>query len=183
MSRPFEFSAGTPALNFVDTVASRATQPSELLRSPSDLDEWLRLAGFVYEPAASATDEELRRARELREAVYRCAEAVLESSQPAKADIETLNRFARQPTPSPQWIDGKVVMIAPAFFDAAFSHIAADAIRCLSDEQRARVRRCPDCKMLFFDSSRPGKRIWCSSTSGCGNRAKVRRHRARKSQA
>jgi predicted RNA-binding Zn ribbon-like protein len=31
--------------------------------------------------------------------------------------------------------------------------------------------------MLFFDASPPGKRLWCSSSSGCGNRAKTRRHR------
>ena len=183
MSRAFEFCAGTPALNLVDTVASREGQPHELLRSPSELDKWLRLAGFAYEPVTAATADDLGRARELREAVYRCANAVLEGGQPAKDTIETLNRFAREPGPSAQWIGGKVVLKSPAFFDAVFSVIAADAIQRLSEDQRPRLRKCPDCKMLFFDSSRPGKRIWCSSTSGCGNRAKVRRHRARKSQA
>ena len=50
MSRPFEFCAGTSSLNLVDTVASRAGEPSELLQSPDDLDKWFRLAGIDYEP-------------------------------------------------------------------------------------------------------------------------------------
>ena len=182
MFRPIELSAGAPSLNLVDTVATRETQPSELLPSPPDLDEWFRLAGFDYRPVGSATRHDLRRAHELREAVYRCAKVVTGGVTPAADDIDVVNRFARLPRPVPQWDDGEVVMTASNFFDAAFAVIAADAIYCLSGEQNWRLRACPECRMLFFDSSRPGKRVWCSSTSGCGNRAKVRRHRARKSQ-
>lgn len=180
MIRSFEFTAGAASLDLIDTVASRETSPCDLLHAPEDLDRWLQLAGFDHQPVASATKHQLHRARALREAVYRAAEAVTENKAPAQADIETLNAFAKKPSPSPRWTKGQVTFTAPAFFDAAFSLLAADAIHRLSDAQRARLRRCPDCRMLFFDNSRPGKRVWCSSTSGCGNRAKVRRHRARK---
>ena len=59
MSGPFEFSAGVPSLNLVDTVASRDKDPRELLRSPLDLDRWFRLAGFDYKPPAKATPPRL----------------------------------------------------------------------------------------------------------------------------
>lgn len=38
-----------------------------------------------------------------------------------------------------------------------------------------RINSCPGCRWLFFDSSRGGRRKWCSMRD-CGNRAKVRRH-------
>ncbi|NEE48667.1 CGNR zinc finger domain-containing protein, partial [Streptomyces sp. SID8455] len=42
------------------------------------------------------------------------------------------------------------------------------------------IRTCgaDDCRLLFVDTSRPGKRRWCSMER-CGNRHKVRAHRAR----
>jgi predicted RNA-binding Zn ribbon-like protein len=43
-----------------------------------------------------------------------------------------------------------------------------------------RVRSCPgeDCGWLFLDTSKAGRRRWCSMAI-CGNRMKTRRHRAR----
>lgn len=43
-----------------------------------------------------------------------------------------------------------------------------------------RVRSCPgeDCGWLFLDTSKAGRRRWCSMAI-CGNRLKTKRHRAR----
>lgn len=43
-----------------------------------------------------------------------------------------------------------------------------------------RVRSCPgqDCGWLFLDTSKAGRRRWCSMAI-CGNRMKTKRHRAR----
>ncbi len=45
-----------------------------------------------------------------------------------------------------------------------------------------RLRKCanPDCVLHFQDTSRTGRRQWCSMTA-CGNRLKARRHYARSS--
>jgi predicted RNA-binding Zn ribbon-like protein len=45
-----------------------------------------------------------------------------------------------------------------------------------------RLRRCsgPGCVLWFLDTSRNGRRRWCSM-AGCGNRAKARAHHARTS--
>lgn len=182
MKRDFEFTAGTPALDFVDTLAGRETQPTDLLAVPEDLDRWATLAGIASEPATAAEQEDLRRARRLRECIYRAAKALVAGDAPAARDISTLNSYARKPTASPQWRGGKISMVSSDFFEALFSLLAADAILRLSEDTQHKLRQCPDCKMLFFDNSRPGKRVWCSSSSGCGNRAKVRRHRARQSR-
>jgi len=47
----------------------------------------------------------------------------------------------------------------------------------LLELDRDRIRACAghDCVLHFYDTSRAGKRQWCSM-AGCGNRAKARRH-------
>lgn len=49
------------------------------------------------------------------------------------------------------------------------------------DSVRARLRFCanPRCRWLFLDGSDSHTRRWCDAAA-CGNRVKVRRHRARK---
>ena len=47
-----------------------------------------------------------------------------------------------------------------------------------------RLRACPDCGWVFYDSSRNARRTWCSMTAaggarGCGSIAKTRAYRAR----
>ncbi|MBW8872916.1 MAG: CGNR zinc finger domain-containing protein, partial [Leifsonia sp.] len=47
-----------------------------------------------------------------------------------------------------------------------------------------RIRECSaeDCRLVYLDTSRSGTRRWCSMHR-CGNRAKVREHRARAARA
>jgi predicted RNA-binding Zn ribbon-like protein len=51
------------------------------------------------------------------------------------------------------------------------------AAQNLLELDRDRIRACAghDCVLHFYDTSRAGKRQWCSMAS-CGNRAKARRH-------
>ncbi len=176
--RDFQYSAGSLALDFVDTVAGRASTPVDLLGRPADLDRWFKGAGFVF--SKKATKGDVDRARHLRDAIFDIFAALIGDATPPEGAIEIVNVAAKKGDLRPQWVGGEVVYTAGREIDAAFSRIAADAIENLREEVRPRLRRCPECKMLFRDNSRPGKRRWCSSSSGCGNRAKVRRHRANK---
>lgn len=58
--------------------------------------------------------------------------------------------------------------------------LALAAKELLEDLPRDRLRRCaaPDCGWIFLDTSKSGRRRWCSM-SDCGNEAKQRRFRAR----
>jgi predicted RNA-binding Zn ribbon-like protein len=51
------------------------------------------------------------------------------------------------------------------------------AAQNLLELDRDRIRACAghDCVLHFYDTSRAGRRMWCSM-AGCGNRAKARRH-------
>ena len=65
--------------------------------------------------------------------------------------------------------------------DGAMARLAESIARELIQGDTFRLRICenPQCKWVFKDTSRTGKRKWCSMRS-CGNRAKVARHRARR---
>jgi predicted RNA-binding Zn ribbon-like protein len=182
-ARSFEFKAGTRCLDLVDTVAGRTSpQPIDLLSSARELERWFRLAGFSPEPAAPLSSADLEWTRSLREAIYRAARSLNAGSQPNESDIALINSTALRTPARPQFSGGVVTWLATRPVEAALSAIAADAIECFGPAQRERIRTCPECQMLFLDTSRPGKRRWCSSSSGCGNRDKVRRHRQRTSR-
>ncbi|WNY32953.1 CGNR zinc finger domain-containing protein [Curtobacterium flaccumfaciens] len=61
---------------------------------------------------------------------------------------------------------------------ALFTEVGFDDVE--ADGRPTRLSRCSaeDCGLVFYDSSRGGTRRWCSMQR-CGNRAKVRAHRAR----
>jgi predicted RNA-binding Zn ribbon-like protein len=179
--RGFEFKSGACCFDLVDTVAARASIPVELLQTTQDLERWLRLARLAPASDHSVSPGDLQRTRLLREAIYRCAKAFSEGVEPDEHDIRLVNVIALKPPPRPQLESGAVTYRAAHPIDAALSALAAEAIECFGVKQKHRIRACLECQMLFFDTSRPGRRVWCSSASGCGNRAKVRRHRERTS--
>jgi predicted RNA-binding Zn ribbon-like protein len=64
--------------------------------------------------------------------------------------------------------------------DGAIARLVEAIARELIQGEAPRLRVCQNdqCRWVFKDTSRTGKRKWCSMRS-CGNRAKVARHRAR----
>lgn len=63
---------------------------------------------------------------------------------------------------------------------ALLSTVARDAVELFTGPYADRIRECGSdlCKLLFVDTSRPGRRRWCAMEH-CGNLHKVRAHRAR----
>ncbi|MBX7482117.1 CGNR zinc finger domain-containing protein [Qipengyuania qiaonensis] len=177
--RRFEYASGSPALDLVDTVSSRGTANIELLETPGDLSFWLHGLKIV---AQDVTDHDLRDVRSLRNGIFRSAAAVLAAKDPAPEDVELINRTAAFQSFRPQLIEGSVILAADDPVRAAMAMLAAEAVTILSLPNRHRIRSCPECSMIFFDKSKPGRRKWCSSSSGCGNRAKVRRFRQKQLQ-
>lgn len=61
--------------------------------------------------------------------------------------------------------------------------VARDAVELLTGPFVHRIRTCAavDCHLVYVDTSRPGRRRWCSMEH-CGNRHKVRALRARHSE-
>ncbi len=79
------------------------------------------------------------------------------------------NRYAWEWTTLTDHLDGPLrpIALAPA--------------QLLTSDWVDRVKQCEDdrgCGFLFIDTSKNRSRRWCSM-DGCGNRAKVQRHRNR----
>lgn len=174
----FEFIAGSLSLNFVDTMGSRGGTAIERLTGIEALNRWIKAAGLIVD-VPTAGEADLERALALREAIFRAAIAVMTKCAPSLEDVACINAAALEPPLRPQFTRLGVRYVAPSPILAALSTIAADAIATLGRGER--IRECPGCHMLFVDLSRPGRRRWCSSSMGCGNRAKVRTHRTRQS--
>jgi predicted RNA-binding Zn ribbon-like protein len=125
-------------------------------------------------------------ARLLREAVYSVVRARATGEIPATDDIERLNAHAAHALPVPHLLpDGTALEWAATNpLRAALALIARDAVELVTSPLIVRVRECADprCTSLFLDTSRPGKRRWCSAMP-CANRQKVRAYRARRSGA
>jgi predicted RNA-binding Zn ribbon-like protein len=205
------FDAGRIALDFAHT-GGFADDPAgsrprahlgELLATPADLDEWL--SAHTEPIDVGATARELQDARELRAAIARLAVAAAPAPVPVPAtgvdggrprpkpdDIDTVNLFAALPDVPPSLAGGRRRAGANRVRLAqALSSVARDAVVLLTEvgfedapDRTARLSRCsaPDCGLVFYDSSRGGTRRWCSMQR-CGNRAKVRAHRARRADA
>jgi predicted RNA-binding Zn ribbon-like protein len=180
----FKFRSGRLSLDFLATLAERSKpQPREALVSPLDLDRWLRAAG-VQVRAAKASLADLLAARELREALYRLAQACLRQQLFALEDRKLVNRWAATRLPPRQ------LGLRPGFsvpepegvdLTQALAELARDAVALFSGATARRIRNCEraGCSILFFDSSRSGRRRWCSMAA-CGNREKVAAHRERR---
>ncbi len=75
-------------------------------------------------------------------------------------------------------------LTCPARFGMAGRVVEAVA-EALGNGTWSRLRRCPDCQLVFWDRTRNASKIWCGMYAGadgraCGSIAKVRRYRARR---
>lgn len=178
--RNFEFKAGCICLDLVDTVSGRGSEEFDLLAAPKDIVRWAKASGGLTYIADSlpSKDDHLRLTR-LREVVFRAAGDVLSGSVAAEQDVAELNNAASLGTSRAILTADGMKVVADRPLDALMVDVATDAISLLGTTRKDRLRRCPGCNMLFFDGSPPGRRKWCSSAVGCGNRQKIRKHRQR----
>ncbi|MEO6941557.1 MAG: CGNR zinc finger domain-containing protein [Terrimesophilobacter sp.] len=180
------FDAGSIALDFAHTggfprtesTVARRSSASELLQSPADLGRWLSERLPRVDPAVS--ERELSDALGLRAAIASIALSIVRRERPTASDIDIVNLFAAMPDIPPTLTGGtRQAGAGQARTTQALSLIARDAVSMFGDEA-ARLRQCAasDCELVYVDTSRSGNRRWCSMQR-CGNRAKVRAHRAR----
>jgi predicted RNA-binding Zn ribbon-like protein len=156
------------------------------LSTPRDLASWLVEAGLADElPAASRQD--LAHARTIRDAVYRTLKRRLAGRMPGPGDLAIINDWAGRPAPR-RWLetdDGQLRARSDATTAAALlASVARDAVDLLGGPLAHRIRECSadDCSLLFLDTSRAGRRRWCSMAT-CGARAKMAAYRARRPAA
>ncbi|AWB96225.1 hypothetical protein DCE93_11650 [Agromyces badenianii] len=174
------FDSGSFALDFAYTGRIGGLRAVELLHAPDDLTGWLHERFPVAVGAARSRD--LFDAIALRDAISRMAVAASRDEAMRGADIDLVNLYAATPDIPPSLPGGtrqagrSVQTVAQSL-----STIARDAVDLFSPDNAERIRCCSgtDCEVVYLDTSRASTRRWCSMQR-CGNRAKVRAHRARK---
>lgn len=178
----FRFTSGRLCLSFCATVGERWRRSFERLRTPGDLGRWLVAAGLADTPP-SVTPELLRAARKLREAIYRLVLADLAGEAGDDADRGIVNTHARHRPVVPQIAPNgaRELWAGPNVASAGLASIALDAVDLLTSSAIERVRECaaPDCALLFWDTSRPGRRRWCAD-GACGSKARSAAYRSRR---
>ncbi|MGW9827629.1 putative RNA-binding Zn ribbon-like protein [Brevibacterium pityocampae] len=178
----FRFEGGLLPLAFTATVGERWQRNFERLTSPQRWAEWLMATGLVDQAPTTPTEADLDAAKVLREGIYRAIQAVLKEQVITDGDIATINAFAAAPPTIPALTSTRQRRQVPAsgLTVRCLSDIARRAIDMLADDAvMSRVRECdaPDCALLFYDASRPGRRRWCSD-GGCGTRNRARHRRS-----
>jgi predicted RNA-binding Zn ribbon-like protein len=182
----FTFEPGSLALAFAVTGPGTRVGPLALfqtLERPSDLDGWA--ADVVGVAGLKASVDDLDMAVRLQAAIWNVADALIDHRPVPTGDREVLNELAAQPSLVPRLLPGPTRTWASVQFGAQplMSSIARDAIDVLGGPRAARLKRCQGsrCALLFVDTSRSGRRRWCSMER-CGNRAKVAAHRLRRKE-
>jgi predicted RNA-binding Zn ribbon-like protein len=184
---PEHFIGGHPALDLANAVFNRRVpEPdNELLKSARDIGNWFKASGLAdarqAEAVAGVTGKPLvEGVHAAREASARVFGAIAIGNTPAKQALSFL--FSRAASgfatgsieskgarPELTLVDWR----RPAAVTAFLAVLSVEAFFTLP---RERLRSCPRCGWLFLDTSRGGKRRWCSMRT-CGNREKVSRHR------
>jgi predicted RNA-binding Zn ribbon-like protein len=154
------------------------------LLTPVDLERWFAESELAL-PDLSVSADTLQSSLRLRDAIWRSANALAHGKQPDSIDLTSINQAALREPLAPQ-IDPATRIRSwhhPAPLNAALATIAHDAIDLFTGSYVDRIRECanPRCILLFVDTSRPGKRRWCSMDA-CGNIAKTRRYRRQRKQ-
>jgi predicted RNA-binding Zn ribbon-like protein len=178
-------------LDFTNTVGGRKGSEIifEKLRTYDDLLAWSVHVGILNRKDAKRLNKRsgqsvVQRALRLREAIYRICVAVLKKESPNSKDMKLLNEEIREAW-NHEFIDsGFRIRIKSTNndLDQILWPVALSARELLTTEDLKRLQQCDseNCGWLFVDTSKNHTRQWCDM-SDCGNRAKVRKFRSKKS--
>lgn len=176
----FQF-GGRLSLDLTWTLRYRSVAPTDLLTTRDRLGSWVTKAVAPVNGPLTAGD--LASAVDLREAVYTGAMSRIAGKSVGRNVRSTLNNWAARPAPfsSLGSRTGTSLHLRPgAEVESALAAVALDAVDLLSlDDGRLRMCEGPGCSLVFYDSSRPGTRRWCS-TERCGNRVNTTTYRRRR---
>jgi predicted RNA-binding Zn ribbon-like protein len=181
------FIGGHPALDLANAVFNRRIpeDDNELLKSARDIGNWFKASGLsdarqAEAVASIAGDHFVDCIQAVREASAQTFGPIAAKKPPATEALGllftcTANGLAggalavngtRPSLALGRWRD-------PGAVSGILAMLSIEAFFTLP---RERLRACPRCGWLFLDTSRGGKRRWCSMRT-CGNREKVSRHR------
>ncbi len=177
----YRFDPGALCLELLPTGGPGPYRRYEVLHEPADLATWVDRCRLTPTPVLDISPSEVADARGLRDALLRVVVAHTRGEPHPPADLEVLNEAAARPPLAPAITPtGQRRWAGAATGSHLLATVARDAVELLTGPFAHRVRVCAaeDCHLVYVDTSRPGRRRWCSMEH-CGNRHKVRALRAR----
>ncbi len=188
-----------PCIEITKTTSWGASAPPERLGDYATLVAWAEREGLLsgvesreLKRAASADPAGAERVRaealRLRGVLYRVLSGLARGRTPRAVDLEALSEAAARVLPQRRLRrEGSRIAwswLRSADLERPLWPVVASAAELLVDGPVDRLKACDadDCGWLFLDESRNRSRRWCDMAE-CGNRAKVRRYRARRRDA
>ena len=180
---------GVLCLDFANTIHHRKREPLEdYFEVTSDILDWGLRTGLLTESSyrilikkvdgePSGVGSFMDKAKELRELIYRIFYGIVNKRETGKEDIDTfnsylsiyLNSIAVKPE-GDRFVEGwkwkgedmnRILLL-----------VVKSAYELLLSDRLYRVKECPSCGWLFLDTTKNGKRKWCSMKS-CGSNVKA----------
>ena len=154
---------------------------TDALSSADGLRDWLTERELL--PAGAAvTDDDVPRARQVREAIRSLLHA--NSGEPLdRTAVAQLNESAEQARLHVNFTDdGKAELVPDEHgVPGALALILGLTYTAMADDTWSRLKVCREhtCQWAFYDSSKNRSRTWCSMRV-CGNRTKARAYRSRR---
>jgi len=189
----FLFVGNQLALDFLNTCPVQNGEPTELLADFAALLRWFQAAEVLSPAQVSRLSQQwggsaqARRAveamRRLREKLRKEVLTLENGGTVHRAVIDEVNRLMSE---HPMLIRLKTTGNASSmelWFDPRrpedlFAPLAHGAATLFASADRNRLRKCGNCVLHFYDTSKKGTRRWCSMQL-CGNRLKVAAYAAR----
>jgi predicted RNA-binding Zn ribbon-like protein len=183
----FLFVGNDLALDFLNTRPVQNGEAMELLSDFGALIRWFQAAGLLSSRemanlqrqwGESATARRtLEAMREFREKLRNEILAWEDGADVHRTTVAELNQLlAAHPMLSKLQATGNAPSIElwfePRQPEDLFAPLAHSAAKLFAEADRNRVRKCGQCVLHFYDTSKKGTRRWCSMQL-CGNRLKV----------
>jgi predicted RNA-binding Zn ribbon-like protein len=202
-SMEFDFVAGSPAIDFVNTVSweSVGETHAEKLASFGDVVAWAEAASLIAPAEAKvlrrrASREPERAAKEhaavlrLRDLLHDVFDPLADDKSPPAEVMDAFNRALGAALREMSIVreGGEGFAWRSECGSEDFRRISGlvlwEAAQLLTSERASRIGRCASdtCGWLFIDESRRGNRRWCVMNE-CGSRAKAKRYYEKKKKA
>lgn len=157
----------------------------ETFASPAALVDWLADHGLA-DARVKATDDDVRRAIALREALRELILTNNEGGAPDPGAVAVLNDAGHRVTLIPRFdAAGRLTLEAgEGGVDAALARLLAIVHGAMETGDWPRLKACRNdtCLWAFYDHSKNRSRHWCSMDV-CGNQVKARAYRRRRKSA
>ena len=189
----FFFLGNHLALDFLNTRPVQNGEAVELLPDFDALLRWFQAADLLRSGDVASLRQQWRESaraqhvveamRELRERLRKEVRATERGGTVHRSAMDELNHFmAEHPMLTRLRASGSTstteLWFDPRRPEDLFAPVAHSAAMLFSDLDRSRVRKCDQCVLHFYDTSKKGTRRWCSMQL-CGNRLKVAAYAAR----